>query len=145
MRYVKPSSCLALVALLVSLGCSGSDAPTSPSPGPSPSPAPGPGPGPASVVVSVLGERGNQSFSPNPVTASRGQTISWRNNDSVTHRIRFNDGSLETENILPGQTSTPRAMPSDGANYHCEVHPGMIGSVNTPGEPPPDCTDPDYC
>lgn len=139
MRHSVPSAGVAMFALLASFGCSGGGSgggtPTGPSPGP----------GPSAVMVTILGERGNQSFSPNPATASSGQMVAWRNNDSVIHRVRFNDGSLDTQDILPGQTSTPRAMPTDGANYHCPLHPGMIGSFNAPGAPPPECDDPLYC
>jgi plastocyanin len=71
--------------------------------------------------------------------------VAWRNTDSVIHRVRFNDGSLDTQDILPGQTSTPRAMPTDGANYHCPYHPGMIGAINASGGAPPECDDPLYC
>lgn len=137
MRHCVPQVSVALIALLSSLGCGGSGGgggtPTGPSPGPS------------AVTVSILGERGNQSFSPNPVTAGQGQMIAFRNNDSVIHRVRFNDGSLDTQDILPGQTSTARAMPTNGANYHCSLHPAMIGSVQPPGGEPPPCDDPQYC
>jgi len=34
-------------------------------------------------------------------------------------------------------------LATDGANYHCTIHPTMVGSINaSSGEPPP-CTD--YC
>lgn len=121
---------------LVSLGCGSSGGGGTPT---------GPSQNAAALFVSILGERGNQSFSPNPATASRGQMVAFRNNDTIIHRVRFNDGSLDTQDILPGQSSAPRAMPTDGANYHCPLHPGMIGSFNSPGAAPPECDDPQYC
>jgi plastocyanin len=65
----------------------------------------------------------------------------WRNNDSVAHRIVFNDGSRDTGDIAPGATTAAITLPNDGVNYHCSIHPGMIGSVRpTGGGAPPPCT-----
>lgn len=137
MRVLVQTGSTALLALLVSLGCGGSG-------GGGGTPT-GPSPGPTAVTISIQGERGNQSFAPNPATASQGQMVAFRNNDSIIHRVRFNDGSLDTQDILPGQTSTPRAMPTNGANYHCPLHPGMVGSFNASDGTPPECDDPLYC
>ena len=40
-------------------------------------------------TVSILGQRGSQSFSPNPVSLGAGM-VAWRNDDGVTHRIVAN-------------------------------------------------------
>jgi plastocyanin len=69
--------------------------------------------------------------------------ISWRNNDSVTHRMVLNDGTFDTGDIAPGATSTARPLPTNGANYHCMIHPGMIGAIAGSNGPPP-CTG-QYC
>jgi plastocyanin len=79
------------------------------------------------------------SFTPNPGSAQGGMA-SWRNTDSVVHRIRSNDGSFDTGDIAPGQTTAPKAVPAAGMNYHCPIHPGMIGAVNAESGPPPPCT-----
>ena len=121
----------------LSAGCgnggSGGTSPTSPSP-----------PSSTAVTIAIVGERGNQSFTPNPATASRGQMVAWRNDDAVVHRIRFNDGSLDTTDIPPGATSAPRQLTADGANYHCTLHPAMVGAISVPGGAPPACEGP-YC
>ena len=129
---------VALTIGCLSAACGGSGStPTSPSPS---SPA---GPS-AAVTVSIVGERGAQSFAPNPAAASRGQTIAWRNTDGLVHRIVFNDASVDTGNIAPGATSAPIALPTDGANYHCVLHPGMIGAIASSSGTPPPCEGP-YC
>jgi hypothetical protein len=58
--------------------------------------------------------------------------------------VRLNDGTVDTGDIAPGATSRQVMMPSAGTNYHCPLHPGMIGAVSPQGggEPPP-CSD--YC
>jgi plastocyanin len=117
-------------------GCGGSDnaSPAAPSqPG-------GGGSSSASTTISIVRDAGNQSFSPNPGNAPQDATIAWRNNDTVVHRIVMNDGSLDTGNIAPGATSTVFTMRTNGGNYHCSIHPGMIGSLRASSGQPPPCT-----
>ena len=102
--------------------------------------------GPASagtVTINIVGERGAQSFSPNPATAA-GRRVVFKNNDSVVHRVQLNDLSIDTGDIPPGGTSREVAMPAAGTNYHCTLHPTMIGAVGAAAQPPPPCTG-QYC
>ena len=101
------------------------------------------GPNPSTITITITRQNGAQSFSPNPAVAG-GQTVVFRNADSVVHRVLLNDGTIDTGNIAPGATSAPVQMPAQGTNYHCSVHPDMIGAVSgTSGGPPP-CEGP-YC
>jgi plastocyanin len=87
-----------------------------------------------------MGDRGAQSFSPNPASVSQGNMMVFRNTDSVVHHIVMNDGSLDSGDIAPGAFSPALRLGTDGANYHCTIHPTMVGSINkATGEPPP-CT-----
>ncbi len=70
--------------------------------------------------------------------------VVFRNNDSVAHRVMLNDGSIDTGDIAPGATSRAVAMPGTGTNYHCQIHPGMIGAVSGWSGTPPECTG-QYC
>jgi plastocyanin len=71
--------------------------------------------------------------------------VVFRNTHNVPHRVVLNDGSLDTGDIAPGATSRAVQMPAAGTNYHCSLHPGMIGSVATAmGGAPPAC-DGEYC
>jgi plastocyanin len=91
-------------------------------------------------VIGIVGDLGATSFQPNPATVRQGDLVTWRNSDSVVHHIVFNDGTLDTGDIAPGATATARVMPSDGANYHCTIHPGMIGGISKAAGGPPPCT-----
>jgi plastocyanin len=114
-----------------------SDSPTAPTPPPSG--------GGSAITVAIVGDRGAQSFNPNPATIPQGQTLVFRNDDNTVHRIVFNDNSFDSGNINPGTASTGRAVPTSGANYHCSLHPGMVGSLSGgTGQPPPPCTG-EYC
>jgi len=79
------------------------------------------------IVISILGERGAQSFSPNPTSAMNGQTVVWHNTDTETHRVVLDDGELDTGAIAPGAFSAPMVL-VEASPYHCSIHPSMIGT-----------------
>ncbi|HWF84828.1 MAG TPA: hypothetical protein VG222_08285 [Vicinamibacterales bacterium] len=99
-----------------------------------------------SVIVSITGAVGASSFSPNPVPATSGNTVAFKNNDTAnTHHIVMDDGSADLGSIAPGQTSSTLTVKS-GVNFHCANHPWMVGAINqaVPDQPP--CTaGPGYC
>jgi len=100
--------------------------------------APTPAPASTATTIDIVGERGAQSFSPNPAAVSQGTTFTWRNMDNKVHRIVLNDGSLDSGDIAPGASSRALRLDANGANYHCMIHPLMVGSINrSSGEPPP--------
>ncbi len=111
-----------------------------PNPG-APTPAP---PTAGASQIAIVGDRGNQSFNPNPATVAQGTTMTFKNNDGTVHRIVANDGSFDTGNIAGGATSGAVTLSTNGTNYHCSIHPDMVGSVNASGGPPPPCTG-QYC
>jgi plastocyanin len=96
-----------------------------------------PAPTPTAVTISIVGTAGNQSYVPNPVPVSAGEQVIFRNNDTVVHRIVMNDGSADFGNLSPGQSSQARGAGS--GDFHCTIHPSMVGSINglTAPEPPP--------
>ena len=139
MLLPRHNRCALWVLTLLLSGCGGGGGYT-PSPNPSPTPNPAPPPTPAGQV-NIVGQRGNTSFSPNPVTADANQTATWNNADAVVHRIVANDGSFDTGNIAPGAASGAMAIPAAGVNYHCSLHSAMVGAVRaTAGGEPPPCT-----
>jgi plastocyanin len=96
-------------------------------------------PSPASTpTITIVGQNGTQAFTPNPASFG-GQQVVFKNNDTVMHHIVLNDGTVDTGDIPPGGTSKTVTMPGAGANYHCSIHPGMIGSTSAAagGAPPP--------
>ena len=132
--FLKASAILVAAAALAGCGGSnggGSGTPTTPSP--------------TTATITILGNRGAQSFDPNPAPDG-GQPVVFRNTDSVLHRVVSNDGLLDSGDIAPGATSRVMSMPAAGTNYHCTIHPGMIGAVSSAsGGGPPPCNDPGYC
>jgi plastocyanin len=101
-------------------------------------------PASTATTIDIVGEQGAKSFSPNPSTVNQGATFTWRNMDNKVHHIVLNDGSLDSGDIAPGASSAALKLGADGANYHCTIHPGMVGSINRSGGGPPPCEGP-YC
>jgi plastocyanin len=128
----------ALMGVAIGLwGCSGNGYSSG---GPNPS-SPTPPSGDSSVVtINVVAINGAQSFSPNPATVPTGQAVVWRNVDSVTHHVVLNDRSVDTGDLAPGTSSQPMTIAGTGnGQYHCSIHPEMVGSINqaTAAAPPP--------
>jgi plastocyanin len=99
---------------------------------------------PGVMTVNVVAINGAQSFSPNPATLPAGTMIVWHNVNNFTHRVVLNDGSVDTGNLDPGASSQPMAIAASGAQYHCSIHPEMVGSINQPTSSSPPCQG-QYC
>ena len=67
-------------------------------------------------------------------------TVVWHNNDGTVHRIVANDNSFDTGNISANGNSQAITVPAGGINYHCSIHPGMVGAINSTGGSTPPCT-----
>ena len=118
---------LAAAAIVAVHACgSSSSTPSSPT---SSAPPPSGGSGP-SVTITISGMNGANSFSPNPGMLTAGQTVAWRNVDTIAHTATSNTDAFDTGAIAPGSTSAPVTMPTAGSYpYHCSFHPTMTGSL----------------
>lgn len=125
------TSVLAAVVAVFAAGCSDSRNALSGPTTVAPSDVTAPAPGPDTVVITINGENGADSFSPNPATVAVGQSVVWYNADGVVHRIVADDESFDTGDIEPGLASAPVVWTAaSGAQYHCFDEPDMVGSVN---------------
>lgn len=108
----------------------GSSTPTTPSTGGGTSNA---------ITIAISGNKGNQSFSPNPAMCATGQTVVWKNNDTIPHRIVIQDLGIDTGPIAPGASSQPVSLANVSKNYRCSLHPSMVGSLNEATNDPGGC------
>jgi plastocyanin len=104
------------------------------------------------VSIAIVANSGPQSFNPNPSTVKMGQTVVWRNSDSIPHHIvqdtddinsggtnggygGYGDGGgtasgFDGGQSAPGGTSSPLTVRTAGTmHYHCSIHPGMVGTL----------------
>ena|SRR5450631_2323207 len=80
---------------------------------------------PAANSVSIV----NMSFSPASLTVTAGTTVTWTNNDGMTHTVTADDVSFDSGNITMG-TKYSRLFSTAGTyTYHCTIHPTMKGTI----------------
>ena len=81
---------------------------------------PPPGGGTADVTITIQGGM-NGTYSPSPANMTVGQTVRWRNNDSMAHTATHAT-AFSTGQIAPGGTSQIFTMSNAGTfNYICSV------------------------
>lgn len=71
----------------------------------------------------------NISFSPSNLTITRGTTVTWKNNDGVTHTSTSNTDVWDTGNISPGYSNTTSFNNVGTFGFHCSIHPSMTGTI----------------
>src|SRR4051794_30189736 len=96
---------------MLAAACGGSSStPTAPTPG-----------GSGSLVTVFIT---NSAYSPTPMTVSVGQSVNWKNNDTIEHSATFDNGIYESGNI-PALSAhdNPLVMNTKGTfTYHCRMH-----------------------
>jgi plastocyanin len=131
---------LTLSALMLAAGCGGGGGGYGSTPTTTPTTTQPPAAGVADLTITISGESGNMSFSPNPATVKMGQKVAWHNADSITHAILEDangtgpspySGGFSTGSLAPGATSPPFTMGTVGTTgYHCSIHPSMVGTLS---------------
>ena len=113
---------LLVAAALGGCGSNGSMSPASPTPTPTPAAS--------DVVITIVGMNGSLSYSPNPATVTVGQTVAWKNADSLAHTATADAGTFNTSTLAAGATSSPIPMTTAGTfTYHCAIHGSMTGTL----------------
>lgn len=78
---------------------------------------------PAKNTVNIQGN----AFSTAEITIKQGDSVTWVNKDSVGHTVV---GTTFTSTLLDaGQSFTQIFAAAGTFEYHCSVHPSMIGKV----------------
>jgi plastocyanin len=119
-KLVWLASIVMATASLGILGCSkDSSNPNSSTSPPSSTPPPQ-----SSTVVMM-----NIAFNPGTLTVSKGTSVTWQNNDGVTHTSTSDNGVWDTGNIGGGSSKSVTFSNAGTFNYHCSLHAGMTGSI----------------
>jgi plastocyanin len=77
----------------------------------------------------------NMAFSPSSITVAVNTTVTWTNNDNVTHTVTSNTGVFNSGNIGNagnyggGGTFSYKFTSAGTFPYHCSIHPAMTGTV----------------
>ena len=119
-RYI-----LVAAALSSALACSSSSSSTPASPTP---------PGQSVTVTIPTGAAGltTNAFGANPLTISRGTTVTWMNSDNIAHTSTSNTGDTTTWSSGPIAAGGSFSFTFQNAGtfpYRCTIHPGMVGTL----------------
>jgi plastocyanin len=58
-----------------------------------------------------------------------GTTVTWRNTDSTSHTSTSNAAGWNSGIIAPGGEFSFSFQSAGTFPYHCQIHPGMVGTV----------------
>ncbi len=71
----------------------------------------------------------NFAFSSSDITVTKGTTVTWKNNDGVTHTVTADDGSFDSGSLTPGKSFSHKFDSTGTFTYHCNIHTMMTGKV----------------
>lgn len=69
------------------------------------------------------------AFAPRSVEIQVGDTVTWRNRDSLTHTATARNGAFDTGLLSEGRSATVRFTVAGTYRYLCTPHPNMTGTV----------------
>lgn len=76
------------------------------------------------------------AFKPKTVTIAGGDTVTWKNVDTVNHQVVANNGGFASGQIGPNRIYAKRIDTPGTYNYHDALHPALKGTVKVTGAPP---------
>ncbi|HVX58160.1 MAG TPA: cupredoxin domain-containing protein [Candidatus Saccharimonadales bacterium] len=72
----------------------------------------------------------NMMFTPSQVTISKGGTVTWKNDDNISHTVDVDQGEgPHSSNIAPGQSFSYTFYKTGSYQYHCRIHSSMRGTI----------------
>lgn len=86
----------------------------------------------ATKTVNIRGT----GFAPKTVTVAGGDTVQWKNVDTVNHQVVANNGSFASNTIQPNKTYSKRFDIPGTYGYRDALHPTLRGTVKVTGNPP---------
>ncbi len=70
------------------------------------------------------------AYAPDTVSVKVGDSVKWVNNDNISHTSTANNGTtFNSGTIAPGGSFTTTFNTAGTFQYHCAIHPGMVGTV----------------
>ena len=75
-------------------------------------------------------------FVPKNVTVTGGDTVQWKNVDTVNHQVVANSGAFVSPTITPNHIYNKRLDTPGTYPYHDALHPTLKGTVKVTGPPP---------
>jgi plastocyanin len=79
-----------------------------------------PAPGENEVYINSM------SFGPRTLKVKAGTTVIWTNHDVTSHTVTFDDGSVNSGELKPGDSYEFTFTTPGTYNYHCSMHPELM-------------------
>lgn len=73
-------------------------------------------------------------FGPETLQVKVGETVTWRNNESIPHNVVAEEGA-DFKSDTFGKDGTYTFTPKEAGTikYECTLHPGMVGTLEVSG------------
>jgi len=72
----------------------------------------------------------NFAFSPSTLNIGVGDTVTWTNEDSASHKLASDSGTEISSNSINNRESYQHKFTTAGTyDYHCSIHPSMKGKI----------------
>ncbi|GAC1304895.1 MAG: hypothetical protein NVSMB24_13000 [Mucilaginibacter sp.] len=71
----------------------------------------------------------NMAFSPDTLRIKTGTTVTWMNNDGMTHTVTSNTSLFDSGNLAAGLSFQYTFNTPGTFTYYCVIHVGMRGVV----------------
>lgn len=82
-----------------------------------------PPPDPNSITIA------NMSFGTASLTVKAGTTITWTNQDALSHTVTADDNSFTSPDMPKGATYSHTFAATGTYNYHCKYHSMMVATI----------------
>lgn len=69
------------------------------------------------------------AFGPKTLTVKKGTTVTWTNQDSVSHTATADNGSFDTGLLAKGESGSVTFDKVGTFAYHCTPHPNMKATI----------------
>ncbi len=83
--------------------------------------------GPALAATAAQVQIKDYKFQPAQITIQSGGTVTWTNQDTMLHDVKFKDS--ESPEMKKGEQFSRKFDKPGTYDYICEIHPGMKGKV----------------
>ena len=123
---MSPLRVFMVLLLLSASGCGGYSSNSGPATAPSPATT-----GSSATVSIAAGSETltTNAFSPDVDDVPAGTTVTWVNNDAISHTSTSDSGAWNSGAVAPGGRFSFTFATPGMFSYHCSIHPGMIGTV----------------
>src|SRR3989441_6162721 len=96
------------------------------------------------VIISIQPPNVGTPFDPSEIHIIPNSTVTWINNDNVTHTVTSGDpqqgadGKFDSGLLKPVKEFSYTFTEIGTFNYYCQVHPAMIGTIIVNVNPVPE-------